>query len=499
MAQQRFINFKDPISSFNANKKYLGIIPASVYRGFDTFTALGGLNFKLTHGITGNVFLNVDLTSSAVTGIWVTKAGEVIQEDGEIDLAIQTNAGNAFQRIDAVVGRHNHDVINVGGLPAVYSVVKGATGGPVAPVPSGNDWVILGYITIPANAANASTSTWQRLPIPSLGNKFPALLAEVNTYQDQQQEAQGFSVNITSGDYELADRNIIASLASGNSFVILNGGTLDLLPDKPNGTKIQLIFNLATTIRSFVNNLVGGTAGTGVRAGYLAGLRGIVLQNNLPLINLTIQARQVVTLIKVVTSHTFSAGDPIYGDYWQVLSVSDSPVRVSALEAALAVTNSALATATASLAALTTLLINVNPVGNIRTLWYTGLISANFDSSGLAKAGSIYVNHAIINGNNGTPAASGKVIVQYDPDDADFDTVGNSGGEKTHLLGVPEMPNHSHSMTGIGTDGSLTTGSGGHAVAPRGSGGPDTGSAGGGLAHNNMQPYMVMLKIMRIV
>lgn len=104
------------------------------------------------------------------------------------------------------------------------------------------------------------------------------------------------------------------------------------------------------------------------------------------------------------------------------------------------------------------------------------------------------------------PNLAGNVPVGYNSADTDFDTVGKTGGEKTHKLTPTEMPSHGHSgngwafsvykgtrssetVGGIGGTGYLMTqvkegGSwGGYSSVP---------AAGGGQAHNNLQPYAVI-------
>ena len=46
------------------------------------------------------------------------------------------------------------------------------------------------------------------------------------------------------------------------------------------------------------------------------------------------------------------------------------------------------------------------------------------------------------------PNMKGRVPVGIDPADSDFDNLGDSGGEKSHILIASEMPSHSHAFTG---------------------------------------------------
>lgn len=72
-------------------------------------------------------------------------------------------------------------------------------------------------------------------------------------------------------------------------------------------------------------------------------------------------------------------------------------------------------------------------------------------------------------------------------------SVGSTGGAETHILTIPEMPAHTHSITTV----SAQTITGGPYAAVQASGSNLTGSTGGGGAHNNMQPSMVVLKIIK--
>lgn len=131
-------------------------------------------------------------------------------------------------------------------------------------------------------------------------------------------------------------------------------------------------------------------------------------------------------------------------------------------------------------------------------------------------------------GGNGTttfglPNLKGKVVVMRDQNDTDFDTVGETGGEKTHTLTTSEIPSHTHTqksctnpgdhahntwntfsqkvssggititMTGEPSDGrgNATQGAGGHTHTVT------LNNTGGGGTHNNVQPYIVAYYIIK--
>ena len=92
------------------------------------------------------------------------------------------------------------------------------------------------------------------------------------------------------------------------------------------------------------------------------------------------------------------------------------------------------------------------------------------------------------------PSKEGLVTVGVDSNDTDFDTIGETGGEKTHTLSVDEMPSHNHAINyaypfnagGLGTYLPATNQSN-----PTGQSPTDIKPTGGGQAHNNLQPYVV--------
>lgn len=95
--------------------------------------------------------------------------------------------------------------------------------------------------------------------------------------------------------------------------------------------------------------------------------------------------------------------------------------------------------------------------------------------------------------------AQGRVPVGIDPSDADFDTPGETGGEKAHTLTVAQMPPHNHAVwAGYGDTGTGDSLRYQHwAGTARGwkyslSSQNTISTEGGGQAHNNLQPYITV-------
>lgn len=136
--------------------------------------------------------------------------------------------------------------------------------------------------------------------------------------------------------------------------------------------------------------------------------------------------------------------------------------------------------------------------------------------------GSVYIStnntnpNAIIGG-TWEEFATGRTLIGYNPDDDDLKAIGMTGGEKTHTLTIEEMPSHNHSAS-TGGAGKHT-----HTVGYRkrqdayGKGTMDAmhwnagtastiatsevanhshtvtvESAGSGMSHNNMMPYITV-------
>jgi len=122
--------------------------------------------------------------------------------------------------------------------------------------------------------------------------------------------------------------------------------------------------------------------------------------------------------------------------------------------------------------------------------------------------GSIYTN-ATNSTNPGTllgfgtwvSFGAGRVPVGIDSSDTDFDTAEETGGAKTHTLTTSEMPAHTHDTGVVGFSSrnfvaaqriSVPNQFGFDDDGNSGTASSRTTSTGGGSAHNNLQPYIVV-------
>lgn len=96
------------------------------------------------------------------------------------------------------------------------------------------------------------------------------------------------------------------------------------------------------------------------------------------------------------------------------------------------------------------------------------------------------------------PNFKGKVPVGQNSVDSDFNELGETGGAKRHTLSTGEMPSHSHTIdvgyypSGSGADFGGTPANKTGVSQPA-----STNTAGGGQAHNNLQPYIVLNYIIK--
>lgn len=91
------------------------------------------------------------------------------------------------------------------------------------------------------------------------------------------------------------------------------------------------------------------------------------------------------------------------------------------------------------------------------------------------------------------PDLRGRVAVGKSSD-TEFDTLGETGGEKKHTLTIQEMPSHAHTKTTIPRDDTpwaAPTSGWNYSFTSGTTYQQTTDSTGGGQAHNILQPYIV--------
>jgi len=89
---------------------------------------------------------------------------------------------------------------------------------------------------------------------------------------------------------------------------------------------------------------------------------------------------------------------------------------------------------------------------------------------------------------------TGRVPVGINTGDTDFSTIEKTGGAKTHTLTTEQMPSHTHPITNSSYPEGVQGAKSGYGYTEvalnRSNYGNYTESAGGGQAHNNLQPYI---------
>ncbi len=96
---------------------------------------------------------------------------------------------------------------------------------------------------------------------------------------------------------------------------------------------------------------------------------------------------------------------------------------------------------------------------------------------------------------------SGRVLVAKSSE-TEFNALGKTGGAKTHTLTINEMPSHSHRQAEYeGSVGGIECATALHlnwlGTFDGNRVGLNTATAGGGQAHNNLQPYIVVYRYRR--
>ena len=176
-----------------------------------------------------------------------------------------------------------------------------------------------------------------------------------------------------------------------------------------------------------------------------------------------------------------------------------------------AVDNAETATFNTAFAAIGSALAEVIPAGNVSATARASAPDGWLLCDGQAVSRTTYevlftaISTTYGAGNGSTtfnvPNLKGRVPVGVDAGQTEFDTLGETGGEKTHTLTENEMPDHDHSLERpqwhYADDlipGSLFSGYPDYRSDHSES---TTSSAGGGGAHNNLQPYIALNYIVK--
>lgn len=140
--------------------------------------------------------------------------------------------------------------------------------------------------------------------------------------------------------------------------------------------------------------------------------------------------------------------------------------------------------------------------GNITSL--RNIVRDNDEiSKRVYPVGSVYINASVstnpatlLGFGTWTAFGSSRVLVGVDTSQTEFDTLGKTGGAKTHTLTVNEIPPHSHTINGsiAHSNGSTYPGVTDDFSQPRYI---QTQNQGGGAAHNNLQPYITVYMWLR--
>lgn len=178
--QHRFFDWKDPDSSNDINRKYLGAIPPGVYRGFDSIATSTGTTLRLTHDVTGYKDTELDGTESGYKGLAITKQGVTVIEDTDVTASLALNS-DVNPRIDLVVLEHTY-VETTGGMSATYTVLQGTPAvSPTTPTLTDSArQIVIGSLTWPGNAVSILDAVWERERSPTFAQSVDYVLTQGN-------------------------------------------------------------------------------------------------------------------------------------------------------------------------------------------------------------------------------------------------------------------------------------------------------------------------------
>ena len=134
---------------------------------------------------------------------------------------------------------------------------------------------------------------------------------------------------------------------------------------------------------------------------------------------------------------------------------------------------------------------------------FTTLTGVTATIANAYPVGSIYMNATnatnpgtLLGFGTWTAFGEGRVLIGIDSSDSDFDGAEETGGSKTHTLTESQIPSHRHQVGSNDSSAGFGGAAGNQEFVQNfgtGIGNPcNTSFTGGGSAHNNVQPYIVV-------
>lgn len=226
--QKRFNNYKTPAVSFEQSEVRQGLMPAGVYRGFDTITDGGGvgINIMINHEATGIQKVTAGLSFTAKNGIFISPQGTIIHEQGAVGPFAITDNGTANTRIDLLIAEHEH-VSVVGGQDALYSIIQGTAGSGIPALTNPSKQIILAYITLPPMAGNFADLSFSFVEKQVFNGDSDIAKLSKN------QQFTGYTSIFSDGDaaqiLDIANDNKVIQCFGNGTKRVLPGGSIDSL------------------------------------------------------------------------------------------------------------------------------------------------------------------------------------------------------------------------------------------------------------------------------